>query len=407
MGNAGLPQPALHPFQPQPQPVQPEPVRPSHVPTQQMPAQPMRRFPTPSDTISANYARDTRVADDDLSLGQRARRSTDAPWLRALVGLGLVALGGVVGYLSAGPATSSITLETSPNDSHVEIDGQVIAGVSPYAREGLLRGSHTLSVRHEGYQDHRDTFTISAGDAGRLPAVKLEKLPAAVPHRPEPAPSRVSVATAASPSLVVTLPQATQPLDHPDDPYTIRLELRGLSPAGAAAAGNAPVRSAVVTRAPKAASSPRKDDDAAAAAEAARAKRIERCEQTWDEAVAAEPGPPPPNKPNERRSVRDTAASESAFKQAERCKWVWKRGMNADDVATSTTGTLRVNSRPWSEVHVDGELVGNTPLSEIALRPGTHTIELVNPAMKLTKSLSVFVPRGRIVTKVENLLDDE
>jgi serine/threonine-protein kinase len=39
-------------------------------------------------------------------------------------------------------------------------------------------------------------------------------------------------------------------------------------------------------------------------------------------------------------------------------------------------GTLRINSRPWGQVFLDGELVGNTP-QVLTIAPGTHSIRIV------------------------------
>jgi hypothetical protein len=44
------------------------------------------------------------------------------------------------------------------------------------------------------------------------------------------------------------------------------------------------------------------------------------------------------------------------------------------------TGMVRLNVIPWGEVHVDGKQYGVAPpLRDIALKPGTHRIEIRNP----------------------------
>jgi hypothetical protein len=68
-------------------------------------------------------------------------------------------------------------------------------------------------------------------------------------------------------------------------------------------------------------------------------------------------------------------------------------------------GTLRVNSRPWAQVIVDGHVVGNTPQPGLQLPPGNHKIQLVNPQMGLTKTFSVSIKAGQMVTKVMNLAE--
>jgi hypothetical protein len=66
---------------------------------------------------------------------------------------------------------------------------------------------------------------------------------------------------------------------------------------------------------------------------------------------------------------------------------------------------LRLNSRPWSQVFVDGKLVGNTPQMGLPLSPGNHSVRLVNAQMGLTKTFSVSVKGGQMVTKVVNLVE--
>jgi len=47
---------------------------------------------------------------------------------------------------------------------------------------------------------------------------------------------------------------------------------------------------------------------------------------------------------------------------------------------TIATGSVRLNIIPWGAVYIDGEKFGVAPpLRDIALRPGTHRIEVRNP----------------------------
>jgi serine/threonine-protein kinase len=45
--------------------------------------------------------------------------------------------------------------------------------------------------------------------------------------------------------------------------------------------------------------------------------------------------------------------------------------------AEGESGLLFVNSTPWGQLFVDGELLGNTPRTNIAIAPGTHRIRVV------------------------------
>jgi hypothetical protein len=51
-----------------------------------------------------------------------------------------------------------------------------------------------------------------------------------------------------------------------------------------------------------------------------------------------------------------------------------------EKAAAATTGTVRLNIAPWGEIHIDGTQYGVAPpLRDIALKPGTHKIEVRNP----------------------------
>ena len=44
--------------------------------------------------------------------------------------------------------------------------------------------------------------------------------------------------------------------------------------------------------------------------------------------------------------------------------------------AAPAPGRLIVNSRPWGQLFIDGNLIGNTPQTDLALTPGTHVIRV-------------------------------
>jgi hypothetical protein len=70
-------------------------------------------------------------------------------------------------------------------------------------------------------------------------------------------------------------------------------------------------------------------------------------------------------------------------------------------------GTLRINSRPWSQVFIDDRLIGNTPQLDISLAAGSHTVRLTNPEFGMSKVIRLRVPAGETVTRVETLEESE
>jgi len=69
----------------------------------------------------------------------------------------------------------------------------------------------------------------------------------------------------------------------------------------------------------------------------------------------------------------------------------------------SGAALLRINSRPWAQVYVDGRLVGNTPQLALQLPPGEHNVRLVNGVFAMGKVLNVKLRAGERVTRVETL----
>jgi hypothetical protein len=70
---------------------------------------------------------------------------------------------------------------------------------------------------------------------------------------------------------------------------------------------------------------------------------------------------------------------------------------------STESGTLRINTRPWSVVSVDGVRVGNTPQTNIKVKAGQHTLKLENAEFGISQELTVTVQPGQTVTRVITL----
>lgn len=68
-------------------------------------------------------------------------------------------------------------------------------------------------------------------------------------------------------------------------------------------------------------------------------------------------------------------------------------------------GMLRLNSRPWSQVFVDGRPIGHTPIMGVPLNAGEHRVELVNEALNVRKTIQVRITPDDVVTKIVLLVD--
>ncbi len=72
-------------------------------------------------------------------------------------------------------------------------------------------------------------------------------------------------------------------------------------------------------------------------------------------------------------------------------------------VAASGDGTLRVNSRPWTNITVDGKDTGlHTPQAHLKLSPGAHRITLSNPQFHVDQTISVDIRAGGTETLFRN-----
>ncbi|UJR80538.1 serine/threonine-protein kinase [Sandaracinus amylolyticus] len=71
--------------------------------------------------------------------------------------------------------------------------------------------------------------------------------------------------------------------------------------------------------------------------------------------------------------------------------------------AAGGNGTLMVNTRPWSQVFVDGRLIGNTPQTSISLPAGRHTLLLVNSEFNIRHTVQVQIRAGETERQIITL----
>lgn len=68
-------------------------------------------------------------------------------------------------------------------------------------------------------------------------------------------------------------------------------------------------------------------------------------------------------------------------------------------------GTLRINSRPWSQVFIDNKPVGTTPLLNVSVSAGQHSVRLVNSVFGMRKTFDIDVGAGENISQVVSLDD--
>jgi serine/threonine protein kinase len=62
-------------------------------------------------------------------------------------------------------------------------------------------------------------------------------------------------------------------------------------------------------------------------------------------------------------------------------------------------GYLSLDSSPWAEVFLAGELLGSTPLQRVPLPPGKHVLALKNPELHTSASYVVEIKPGQTVSR--------
>jgi hypothetical protein len=74
-------------------------------------------------------------------------------------------------------------------------------------------------------------------------------------------------------------------------------------------------------------------------------------------------------------------------------------------VATGNFGYLRVNSKPWTKIIVDGVDTGlNTPQTSYRLTPGTHKLTLFNPQFNIKETFTITLSAGETQTVIKDFL---
>jgi serine/threonine protein kinase len=358
--------PSMPPQQPASQPGQAQaPTQPGAPSPFGGPPAPTAQFPTQEATPAPAMA----------VPGSSSRRPMTMAVLVVAAILGLI----VVGLLFfSPPSPGTVHLSTTPRDVSVSLDGRAIAGSSPFViGEVEPETLHSLVVSKTGYRSWESKFELKPGETMDFPPVSLEALESGFALDSVPSGAAVIVD---GERLGTTTPVRVTDLAPGD--HQIRLEAEGYSPWES----SLHVTSGSVLDLPKATLNALKKPEKDKAGEEPRQRRAERHERRAR--PRREPRYEPPPAPEQASEVEP--APRPAPKPA---------------AAGGGTGTLRVQTRPWSKVMVDGRLIGSTPQMNIPLSAGSHTLTLVNDEFGLRKTLRVNIEAGEVTTKILNLAE--
>jgi hypothetical protein len=282
-------------------------------------------------------------------------RTGAAVWVVA-GGLALAAVGvPLTLWLTRAPARGTMHLTTAPLDAMVKLDGVPAVGrASPFVLSNVAPDvNHEIEVSAPGHRTWTAQLSLAPGQIVQLPHVELAPEPSAAASAPDAVPAKAPVRPVEAPVRPVEAPAADRP-----------------APAGPEQALPPPR----VLPDPK--PRPRPRPIASQKSRPSPAPVAQPAEPVRPEPATAEKEPEP-------REPTPQAAPQPA--------------------AEGAPGILRINSRPWSRVFVDGRLIGTTPQMKITLGAGLHTVTLVNPDFGLQKVLSVQIAPGETVTKIIEL----
>jgi serine/threonine protein kinase len=275
-------------------------------------------------------------------------RASDAR-LIALFGVAAVAmlgLGVALAFLLFGPdPVGTIEILTVPTTgANVTIDG-VPRGRAPLRVQRIPAGERVIEVRAEGFHSELRRVTVGESSVSRL-EIALRELP--------------SVAVGVNMAGVDTTAERL-PSDDAERAFVVQETEREVERAAA--------------------------DEAAAAREAEREAQRQQAEEREREArLRAERRLAEARRAEERAAERDQSSAMAVGPT------------ELPTMGTVSTGTIRVNTIPWSQVFIDGRDTGRrTPIMSLRIAAGTHRIGL-RTADGTMHSVTVDVGAGETVT---------
>ena len=118
------------------------------------------------------------------------------------------------------------------------------------------------------------------------------------------------------------------------------------------------------------------------------------------EPVAARPRPEPRPEPVAKPKPEPIAKAEPAPKPVAKAEPMPKAG--------GKEGFLRLNSKPWTNISVDGKDTGlHTPQTQLKLAAGSHKITLSNPQFNIKETFTVEIRAGETETVIKDLRQPE
>lgn len=354
----------------------------------QVPAQVPAQAPA---QVPAQNALETLI-DEPVQDGRFSSRVT---LLLAVASLCAGAVWAAFNLFSSSEAT--ITLATTPSDAEVTLDGEPLAGqTSPYVLSVVADEEHQLVVRKDGYEPYETTLKAKAGENRALPQIELQavhkEMGFSIDSNPPGArvlvdgkdtgkvtPARVVGVSTGTHAVKLLSAEGHRPFEiqvFVPDNNVVALPKAELEWSGRAAGQqtNKPVGARAPARVKPESQAP------IASRDVRRERRARRSAGGFGGGATGSNRSSPFGAPKPRPKAKASAAAGGG-------------------------GTLRLNSRPWAQIAVDGRPVGNTPQLNLKVPAGAHTVKFSNPQLGLAKTIKVHVRKNQTVTKVVNLIE--
>jgi len=339
------------------------------------------------------------------------RRRTEGPPIMLLVGIGAVVLAAfavVSGYLYLGSRPGQIQITSEPaggvqilvNNERVPVDGTPTIISRP-------PGSYSLLVQHEGYVPYSEQIELKSREVLKK-HVPLEPLTSGTGFKlAEPIGAQVYLDGKLLEGQTPLQVQSVMPGKHKVEvrgPYGAWIEDITLD-AGKMTELHPVFPNAPGITAPIAPSRPELTTRQDPPHDVLEPVRRNPGSPVAEREPASDPVPPRERTPRTGGKHRlaetqeDPEPAPVAARNPDRAP-----DRNAERPAAGGEGYLRINSKPWTNISIDGKDTGmHTPQTHIKLSAGSHRVLLANPALGARESFTVEIGAGATETIVKDL----
>ena len=265
--------------------------------------------------------------------------------------------------VASGPTGFSIN--SNPSGAKVFVDGNELPQRTPITVSDLTPGTHALRLEHDGHAAWETSITVAAGQVLALQPVTLGQARIAVRFLSDPSGAEVTLRRGDERRSLGDTPTRGD-VDLSGGTWTVEMERAGY--------------------------------------------------QTWTEELNVPPGEDAHTVEAELERTERIVSNTPIMRNTNPIMRVTPMDPivttmdpdppDMDPVMVASmggNGTLRINSRPWSQVYVDGRMIGNTPQMSIQLSAGRHRVSLVNPDFDIRKTITVNIEAGETVTRIVDL----